>query len=100
MVSAGRLPRPCGLSRGAEIVYIKEAVPSSTLQITFDRQDKQLVFSDAKGEKEITRKPIIGIDCDSLMGEDFAKASLPGFQFELPLHWEARRVSTTFLDSA
>jgi len=88
------------VSLGGHKYYIQDAAQNSTLQITFDREDKQLVFSDAKGEKEITRKPIIGIDCDSLMGEDFAKASLPGFQFELPLHWEARRVSTTFMDCA
>jgi transposase InsO family protein len=84
------------VSLGGEKYYLTNAISCSTLQITFDRQEKQLVFSDAKGENEIARKPITGIDYDNLMGEGFAQACLPGFQLQLPLSWETKKLALLF----
>jgi hypothetical protein len=84
------------VSLGGEKYYIANAPSGSTLNITFDRQEKQLVFCDAKGDNEIARKPITGINYEKLMGEGFAKAYLPGFQMQLPLSWEAEKLALLF----
>ncbi len=81
------------VSLGGEKYYLKNATSGSTLQITFDRHEKQLVFMDAKGVSEIDRKSIKSIDYENLMGEDFAQACLPGFQFQLPLSWNTQKLA-------
>ncbi|GAB5555059.1 MAG: hypothetical protein Sapg2KO_46500 [Saprospiraceae bacterium] len=97
-LDTGKWFRNCSRAKtvtiGGQVYFIKSAQPKGELEITFEKQDNTLEFKNDKGQI-IDRHPIKGIEKRILMGQLFYKMS--NLQLELPLDWESKKVSTTFL---
>ena len=71
---------------GLGVVWRGEAV-----DITFDPQEKQLIFRSADGEQE-KRLPLKGVSVADLVGEMGPLVNLDHFQLALPFTWDEWRV--------
>ena len=61
------------------------------MDITFDPQEKQLIFHSADGEQE-KRLPLKGVSVADLVGEMGPLVNLDHFQLALPFTWNEWRV--------
>lgn len=86
--------REKSITLGGIYYRIKKITKQRQVMITFDRKTLMLSFHDDK-EHLIDKMPIKGIDKKTLIGDAFWKLS--NVQLELPLSWEAQKLSTTFL---
>lgn len=75
------------VSLGGKIYNLSRGWAKQEVEITFDPDSRQLVFSKPK---EQVRKylPLKGCSKEELMGELPPKMNLPGFQFTLPFSYE------------
>jgi transposase len=76
------------VSLGRTVYCLGAAWRRAEVDISFDANDRHLVFR--SGEKE-KRLPVRGIDVDRLMGDFGALAHLDAFQLALPFTWKEWR---------
>jgi transposase InsO family protein len=80
---------------GNQWYYVNQAKAKSKLLIKFDPETHSLLFYNDK-ELAIHREPIKGISLESIMGDSFLQASLPGTQLKLPFTFESNDLARLF----
>jgi len=80
------------VSLGQRTYGLGVAWKGEQVDVTFDPEDKHLVFRSADGERE-TRLPLKGVSVTSLMGEMGPLVNLDHFQLALPFTWDEWRVT-------
>jgi len=86
------------VSLGSQVYCLGPAWPRSQVVITFDPDERMLVFRSDAGLE--VHKPLQGLSCQDLMGDNAQVTALPFFQLALPFNWQDRleffwaRVST------
>ncbi len=85
-----RVSKDGTVSLGGQIYYLAQAKPHQQLRITFDQHSQSLIFH---LDKEQLRKPIKGIDKQSLTGELWPYGPFPCFQLPIPFDWQSHITS-------
>lgn len=80
------------VSLGQQTYGLGVAWKGEPVDITFDPEDKHLVFRSADGEQE-RRLPLKGVSVTDLMGEMGPLVNLDHFQLALPFTWDEWRVT-------
>ena len=81
-----RVSKDGTVSLGGQIYYLAHAKPHKQLRITFDQHTMCLIFH---SDNQQLRKPIKGIDKQSLMGQQWPYGPLPSFQLSIPFDWHS-----------
>lgn len=86
-------------SVGGKKYHVKNSIPFSTVEVSFENDHQLLVFRNVKEQQVLDKHPIKGLDKETLSGDSFLVAGLSGFQLQFPFDYDAQKLSTTFLDS-
>ena len=78
-------------SLGQQIYGLGVLWSGESVEVTFDPEDKHLIFRSADGERT-KRLPLKGVSIANLMGEMGSLVNLNHFQLALPFTWDEWRV--------
>lgn len=81
------------ISIGGQAYYLPKATKNTELTLSFDVQNRHLIFRDDK--EQIASLPIKGIDFENIAGLNFIN-QLINKQLQIPLEWNQYKINTTF----